>query len=403
MAALRKTRHPGWFVAIGVFAGWGAITRPVDALCFAVPVALAVARDIARLRVPPIVVSRTRAASNRARSAAQAAVLIVCSAAPFLALQAWFNRGVTGHWLQTPYSLYLEQDQPDTAFGFHPYAPNARPQSTLRQKQDYYQSFFVPFIQNHQPGTFLHTWAHRYFPMIADVTLPALPLAILLPLGLIGLTRRGLHDTGLATARGTLLATLPLFIGLYMVNTFFLEHYALLIAPAIILLLLSAGRALEFAFPPARASIAVGFAAGLAALAVVSLPELNPFWDTQRHPEYAVGDGTFSSPVMEVVHDMVSQYTAGDPAVILFPYTPGDPTYEEPVYNNQTAWPDDARLILAHDLGPDRDREIFAYYARVQPDRTFYRFNRAAALARSSNWLEKLGTARSLAQSAENR
>jgi hypothetical protein len=33
----RKTRHPGWFVAIGILAGWGAITRPLDALCYATP------------------------------------------------------------------------------------------------------------------------------------------------------------------------------------------------------------------------------------------------------------------------------------------------------------------------------------------------------------------------------
>ena len=393
----RKTRHAGWFVAIGILAGWGAITRPVDALCFAIPVALAVARDIARLRVPPIVASRTQAATKRVRCAVQAAVLVLCSAAPFLALQAVFNHGVTSHWLQTPYSLYLEQDQPNTAFGFHPFDKNARPQSTLRQKQDYYQSFFVPFIQNHQPEIFLRAWGKLYAPMIADVTLPALPLAALLPLGLIGLTRRGLRDTGLATARGMLLATLPLFVGLYMLNTFFLEHYAILIAPAIILLLLSAGRALQFAFPAARTCIAAGFAAGLAILAVVTLPELNTLWVTREHPEYAFDDETFVSPVMQEVNLRATKYT-GDPAVILFPYTSGDPTYEEPVYNNQSAWPDDARVIFAHDLGPQRDREIYAYYARIQPDREFYRFNRAAALTNKQNMLEYLGTARTLEQ-----
>jgi hypothetical protein len=334
-----------------------------------------------------------------------AGIIIAGSAAPFLTLQAVFNHGVTGHWLKTPYTLYLEQDQPNTAFGFHPYDPNARPQSTLRQKQDYYQSFFVPFIRRHQPGTFLHTWATRYVPMIVDVTLPAFPLVALLPPGLIGLTRRGLCSTGWATARGTLLATLPLFIFLYVLNTFFLEHYAILIAPAIILLLLSGGRALEIAFPPARIPIASGFAAGVVALAVVTLPELNPFWDTKRHPELAVDDETFSSPIMQAVQGMVTRYN-GDPAVILFPYSPaskdrrGDPTFEEPVYNNQTAWPDDARLILAHDLGPERDREIFAYYARCQPDRQFFRFNRAAALAHSPNLIEELGDARTLAAAA---
>ena len=42
----RRGRRRGWAWAMGVFAGWGAITRPADALCFAVPVGCALLLDL---------------------------------------------------------------------------------------------------------------------------------------------------------------------------------------------------------------------------------------------------------------------------------------------------------------------------------------------------------------------
>ena len=57
------------------------------------------------------------------------------------------------------------------------------------------------------------------------------------------------------------------------------------------------------------------------------------------------------------------------PAVVLFRYAPGkDNPHIEPVYNTDVAWPDDAPVIRAHDLGPRRNIEIFRYY----PERAFY-------------------------------
>jgi hypothetical protein len=47
----------------------------------------------------------------------------------------------------------------------------------------------------------------------------------------------------------------------------------------------------------------------------------------------------------------------------------------EPVYNADVAWPDDAPVIRAHDLGV-RNRALFAYYGRVAPDRRVYRYDR---------------------------
>src|SRR6185312_2794184 len=42
----RGERKAGWAVAIGAFAGWAAITRPVDALAFALPIGIAMLIDL---------------------------------------------------------------------------------------------------------------------------------------------------------------------------------------------------------------------------------------------------------------------------------------------------------------------------------------------------------------------
>ena len=82
--------------------------------------------------------------------------------------------------------------------------------------------------------------------------------------------------------------------------------------------------------------------------------------------------------------------------MILFHYTrPPDRQMlwisQEPVFNTATAWPDDAPVIHAHDLGPERNREIIDYYAHRQPDRMFYRWDLY------TGQLTQMGTARELA------
>ena len=84
------------------------------------------------------------------------------------------------------------------------------------------------------------------------------------------------------------------------------------------------------------------------------------------------------------------------PAVILFRYGPGANIIEEPVYNTAVAYPDEAAVIRAHDLGA-RNVEIFDYYAARDPRRMFYRFDRASAT------LTPLGTAGDLSARSHGR
>jgi hypothetical protein len=367
----RPRARAGWAVAMGVSAGWGAITRPADALCFAIPVGLGILFDLFK----PAVADIARGMTRPGRSFAKTLLCVIGGATPFLSLQAYFDKGVTGSVFETPYGLYLRQDQPNTSFGFHPYDPRARPQSVVQQKQDLYANFFARYVRRHQPGEFLSWWGRVYLPMTADTTLPGQPLVALLPAGLLAVWAR----------RRLVLALVPLlFLTIYACNTFFLEHYALLIAPSVAMLAVLGIRRLAATMAP----IGPCLTAGVIVLCITTLPEFNPLWGASHQ----INDETFPAPLMRAVRtEMPFAADLHRPAVVLFRYTNGQNIQEEPVYNAEVAWPDDASIICAHDLGP-RNREIFEYYAQRQPDRYFYRWDR------TTRQIEDLGYARDLAR-----
>jgi hypothetical protein len=355
----RRSRGIGWALAMGAFAGWAAIVRPIDALCYALPVGVAVIWDLKSE------ISNLRFQISNLKHA----TLIVVGALPFLSLQLYFNKGVTGSVAQTPYTYYLERDQPNTSFGFHAYDPALKPQSLLKQKQDYYATFMADYIKEHQPGTFLQTWGDKSLPMLFDTTLPARFLVVLVPVGLLGLTD---------VRRRVLWATLPLFVVGYMLNTFFLEHYAAAVIPAVALSVLLGLSTLAETWPRWRAHLLTAGVLVLVVVSLTSLYELNPLVTALDNPEkkhlHATDDEPFHSPLLRFVRE--AEDLVEKPSVILFTYAPGANIIEEPVYNTSVAWPDDAAVIRAHDLGA-RNHEIFEYYAKQQPERMFYRFDRA--------------------------
>src|SRR5581483_1251834 len=150
----------------------------------------------------------------------------LAGAVPFIAIQAIQNLGITHHLTQTPFGLYLDRDQPGANFGFHPYHPNAKPESVIVQKQLYYQRFIVPFIQKHTLAQ-IPEWLEEHLPQIADVELPARIMLLFVPIGLLALKRD--------PRPWALLVTFPIFLLLYICYPPFVEHYALPFAPAMIL------------------------------------------------------------------------------------------------------------------------------------------------------------------------
>lgn len=364
----RNNRRWYWLLATGIFAGWAAITRPIDAIAFALPVGIGFILDLQGKPLPAWL---------------KPAAMIVVGAAPFLTLQAIFDIGVTGHLWQTPYTLYLQREQPGATFGFHTFDPIAKGQSTLPQMRKDLE-FSKTYFAVHEPGNFWKPWlatqhppgfAERpaYFAMIADTTLPARFLLLLLPVGLLGL-----HDR----RRFILWLTFPLFVLFYVLNPFFLEHYAILLMPAAVLSLLLSVEILARTFPRYRGQIRAVLTGLIVAAAVTGLWEINHF--LVADPQYRVSDEPLPSPLLRKSHDL-----HGQRAVVLFKWDPMRNWKEEPVCNSDVAWPDDAEVVRAHDRGP-RDAEIIDYYAKVQPDRAFFLWDQKA------DKLGRLGTAADL-------
>jgi hypothetical protein len=198
--------------------------------------------------------------------------------------------------------------------------------------------------------------------------------------------------------RWEVFATLPLFLGLYVFYSFFLEHYAVVVAPAVALAAVLALPALESAWPRWRAAIATGFTMFVAAACVLVLPEVDRLLGSPGGQ--AVSDEPFDSHLMRVLRvDLKSAIT--QPAIVLVRWEKGPlggRTFEMPVYNIDSANPDDARIIYANDLGPQRNAELVRYYARRDPGRTIYLFDRGALDTPDGEPLRELGTAGRLAE-----
>jgi hypothetical protein len=189
------------------------------------------------------------------------------------------------------------------------------------------------------------------------------------------------------TPRRVLWATLPLFFLAYVPHTFFLEHYSVAFAPAVLLGVVLGFRALQETWPRRRDAIVSSSTMVVVVLSLSSLYELNR----------SVDDETFRSPMLKFVNEQLPYLAQVQrPAVVLFRWAEGENPIEEPVYNCDVAWPDEAPIVRAHDLG-ERNREIFEYYAKVQPERTFYRFDR------KSKTLTPLGPAGVLASQPTTR
>jgi len=121
-------------------------------------------------------------------------------------------------------------------------------------------------------------------------------------------------------------------------------------------------------------------ALAVAAVCVSVLPEFSA-----RRP-----DVTAAMPTMEWSMNQLPKLVQA-PALVLFKFHPDLNYNEEPVYNIDTAWPDDAPIIRAHDLGPERNVALLRYYAQHQPDRRVYAVDR-----RDLSSLRELGRAGNL-------
>jgi hypothetical protein len=96
----RQTRRTGWLLLLATAIGWGAITRPLTMLAFALPIGIVVLRDVIR-------------GKHWRQLAGAMAVGVAC-----LALLPIQNYEVLGNWRESPLALYTSEYMPFDRIGF---------------------------------------------------------------------------------------------------------------------------------------------------------------------------------------------------------------------------------------------------------------------------------------------
>jgi len=267
----------------------------------------------------------------------------------------------------------VARDYPGATFGFHGSNTGGAPVSTLKQKQIFYQRHVLPEIEAHRISTITTQWGERRFPLFWNATLPSRLLLVLVPAGLLLLPVRRLWVMPVVAGA---------FVAIYVFYCFFESHYAVVAAPSVIFLALLGKSAVERHWPWGAQRGTVFLLLSIAGIAVLALPELSRIQDEFFPAEQ----------LAEINHQLDSIPTR---AIVLFTFDPGsDDTFIEPVYNVDVLWPDEARIIRAHDL-EDRNQKLYRYYALAQPDRMVYRYTR------STRTLRLLGNVAKLASRSE--
>ena len=360
----RKRQGMGWAVLMGAAAGYCAITRPLDAVCFCPVIAAAIIVEFRRRRV---LLAKTFGA-------------IAMAAAPFLILLVVQNIGLSGKWYLLGETEYLRYIYPAPPVGFFDLDFSRLPINPGVEKRAWLTKFVIPAYESHTPANVLKWLYPDLFQYLITVTLPHPALFILAAAGLLSLRE---------IRRATFSAFMLTFLPAYACVVFFLVHYLFpLLAPMTCLVFMGWG-SLELRLAgqthrnrriPADLH-PCSFHRGLAGI-------------QRGDPSGAID---FHDREQRLANAWLSNLPK-TPAVVLFRFDPSicDP-HDEPVYNDGVAWPDDAPVIRARDLGRAEDWKLIDYYAQRQPDRWIYIYDRAAALESRSPLSQPLGTAGELA------
>jgi hypothetical protein len=354
----RKRRDLRWAALVGAAAGWAGITRPLDAICFTVPVGFAIAYELRR----------------QSRLLLKTGAVLMLFAMPFAALQIVQNVGITGSWRQSPEGSYIAHNFPGPAIGFGPYDLTRLPAGMSEPRWQFAYDQFDAY-RNHTLRKELANWYSDRFTQFRYVALPATFLVIFFPLALarLGDIRRKVVAAGLV-----------LFLVAYMACVFRLYFYPVPAIPAAICVVFMGWEALERAWPRQRWRIFSLIAPAIVGFAIWNMPELNA--DIRSLPQV--------SEQMKWINADLARLSS--PSVVLFRFDPSwIPVDSFPVFNDDVPWPDNAKVVRANGLGEAQNWKLYDYYSRFQPDRRVYAYARSRA--NDPHPLKYLGTASELA------
>ncbi|HSI36751.1 MAG TPA: glycosyltransferase family 39 protein [Tepidisphaeraceae bacterium] len=370
----RQDRALGWMIVISVAIGWGAITRPVEAVSMAVPLAVAVLLSFRGL--------------PRGRAIFTLAVGLLCLV-PFASLQLIQNKGVTGHLTGLPWVVYAQKFDPYDRVGATAPPTDARPQTHLAQKQKFVATFTAQQYKAKAGVSMSRRLLDKRLIPTLNLSLPHLLLIALVPLGFLGLATKPSDAHGAPRCVRLLpIAFLAIFLLLYTQYTFYIAHYAVPAMPAVLLLMLAGWDALARALPaPLGAGARAASALLIAGLTLSAYPQIAGTPRAEEEWEFA---GEFVA-----IDRQVNRAIGAGPALVLFKYHDDANEHVEPVYNTATARPEAGRVVRAHDLGDAGNRALLVHFAKTDPARKVYRYDRDPAV--ESAPITYLGTAGELA------
>jgi hypothetical protein len=377
----RKKQAPGWLVLLGAAAGWAGITRPLDGICFVIVLGSVMAVDLRRAPW---------------RKWLEVVCCVVAPTLPFLVLQLVLNHGITGNWLTTPFGKYNDVNYPG-ALGFHGGAAPAHI-SDVPEMEAFYEQSVKWLLEEHRLKN-LGTGLKKEWELTSRIAIADQFLWVIAPLSLLVMWDRRFW---------LVWGMLPVFLLVMSTYAFswILPHYYVMVMPATILLSILPIRFLTETFPERAGMVRAVAGLAIIAIALSQMPQVDRLNYDQP---FAYAE------LVEIDRDLAQSVRA--PAIVLFHFNwdavvngkkiTNNPS-EEPVFNADVAWPDDAPVIRARDLNADvsqvgkpgdRDRPLYEYYSRVAPARVIYLYDRGGGSAR----LKRLGTPAELLHQTANR
>jgi len=328
----RESRRTRWLVVLALAIGWGAITRPLTMLAFAVPIGVLVARDVVRLRLWR-----------------DLGLSLVVGTAVIAILPLWSAK-TTGSWRLTPFAQYrrdyLPFDKP--GFGADTTAPRR-----LASMDPVIRATYRLFLEIHRDHTV------DALPLIATQRMVYLAIRffqgsrlLLLPFAIAALVVGGgalrfAASSGLLVFAAYLTYAHPADWSLY---------YLELIPVVAALTAIGVWRAaVRIHSTDARARLAVALAS--VTLFAVSIPAIGQ-WRRQH-----AGMGKFSREFAKSIGQLPTR-----PAIVFVTYSPRDSFHVAVVRN--VADLARAPVWVVHDLGP-RNQAL----QRLAPNRATYYFD----------------------------
>ena len=283
--------------------------------------------------------------SGRGRNASRVKAILPCGLV-LLAGIAWmglYNRTVTGHFLLMPYALYDSQYDNVPAFNFLPLrVPITPPLPRMREYQANCQAMIYEKSRNLLLQGYFIT---RQLSIVLGMCInPVLSVGMLMsPLVIKG----KLWLVWAASIVG-------LTFSAQLVSVWHLPHYVAPVVPVLYLFCIEGLKALRTLKGPGPQSMRLPARLVLGVFLLSwSYRELNDLVTTNATSR-VLNFPTARRRLIDSLERIPGRH------LVFISYAPEYSIYEEWVYNSAEI--DEQAVVLAHDLGPDRNRELIAYY-----------------------------------------